>query len=279
MLSFLNKPYNEKYNIPSSLIIRFIDPIIILKDILNNLSSMKEQMNIIIRYLKICDNLHIMDDPLFFINIGMNSIPYRIYMKPILSILSGEVFSQKLFAYFVDKKDIDNMIWMNYYCYQYNYTFEDGSIIDNETSNSLPRTIWTIKVFEIVLIKKDFVIFKWLVDNIYDDYNDSFLELLIKNGNLKFLEYLLLKKFPIKYNPLIIAIKYEQLGAFDLLVRNEFIVDNEIVNIVITYGKLEILKSIYCINKELILTNIKDYSNYVIKYDYLHIYNWLKTII
>ena len=133
MLSFLNKPYNEKYNIPSSLIIRFIDPVIILKDILNNMLSMTDQMNVIIKYLKICNIIHIMDDPLFFINIGMNSIPYRIYMNNFPTILSGEIFSQKLFTYFVDKRDFEKMEWMNYNCYQYSYKFEDGKIVDNES--------------------------------------------------------------------------------------------------------------------------------------------------
>ena len=136
----------------------------------------------------------------------------------------------------------------------------------------------SITVFEIVLIKRDFEIFKWLIDNIYYDYNDNILELLIKNGNLKFLEYFLLQYFPIKINPLNVAIEYDKLRIFNLLVKKGFIVDNKTVNAVITYGKLEILKSIYCINKELILTNIKDYYDQAIQYSYLHISEWLKTV-
>ena len=278
MLSFLNKQYNEKYNIPSILIIRFIDPVIILKDMLNNLSFMKEKMNIIIKYLKICDILHIMDDPLFFINIGINYIPYRIYMKTFPKILSGENFSQKLFTHFVNKRDIENMEWMNYHCYQYNYTFEDGTIIDNETSNREHHTIWCINVFELVLKKRDFEIFQWLIDNIYYDYDDNILELLIKNGNLKFLEYFLLQDFPIKINPLIIAIEYDKLRIFNLLEKKGFLVDDKTINTSIIYGKLEILKSIYCINKELILSNIKHYYEKSIKYNYLHISEWFKNI-
>ena len=199
-------------------------------------------------------------------------------MKTFPSILSGELFSQKLFAYFVDKGDIENMDWMNYNCYQYNCVFEDGTIVDNETSNRSNHTIWSISVFDIVLIKKDFVIFKWLINNIYDDYDDNILELLIKNGNLKFLEYFLLQDFPIKINPLIIAIEYGKIRIFNLLTKYGFIVDDSIIENIIKYGKLELLRYIYYMDNELILTNKNKYYQQSIEYGYLDISEWFKTI-
>ena len=50
-LSFLQNNYDKNLQIPSSLILKYVDPVIILDIVLFNINSIEKKMSIIIKFL------------------------------------------------------------------------------------------------------------------------------------------------------------------------------------------------------------------------------------
>jgi hypothetical protein len=173
VLLFLIKPFNKLLNVPSFLIIKYLDPINILKKILDNSYNVREKMYIIIKFLKICDNIYFLDEPVFFIKLGMELFENRLYVKNIFHKISGESFAQKTVEDAALNGDIDLIRWMSLFCFQYDSKFD--YMYDYDTEPTKNFSLWTPKVFENAKIYGNKDIIKWLSIITSENYFDNTL--------------------------------------------------------------------------------------------------------
>ena len=278
-LSFLQNNYDKNLQIPSSLILKYIDPVIILDIVLFNINSIEKKMSIIIKFLEICDNCKLLNCPLFVMNFGMDLFEYRIYMNITPNLISGELFAQKTVEECALLNNIPIMEWMHFYCFQYNYTFEDGTILDNESPQSEKRILWTTKVYENAVKNNNIDVLEWLITNTFCPYNNDIILNAIKNANLRTVTWILLKlQLPINIDALILTIITGNEKGFVLLEKFNYPITNEIKHIALKHGQLKILKYIYWKYPELFEINDISLNNLLQKEENYEIINWLYTI-
>ena len=278
-LSFLKNNYDKNLPIPSSLILKYVDPIIILDIVLCNIISIEKKMLIIIKFLEICDNCKLLNCPLFLMNFGMDLFEYRIYMNIRPNLISGELFAQKTVEECALLNNIPIMEWMHFYCFQYNYTFEDGTILDNESPQSEKRILWTTKVYENAVKNNNIDVLEWLITNTFCPYNNDIIVNAIKGANLRTVTWILLKlQLPINMDALIFTITSGNEKGFVLLEKFNYPITNQIKHIALQHGQLKILKYIYWKYPELFEINDISLNNLLQKEEHSEIINWLYTI-
>lgn len=264
---------NNLTSIPLYFILRYINPIIALKFFLNDNDTIEKKMLTIIKFLQMCENNDFMNNPYFFITLGIDFFEYRIYMKPFYNIISGLDFSQKTLEYASINKNIYLLEWMHiFYCKNNNKLYGEY-ILDSDTIDY--DCIWSSTVFENAIINCDILTIRWLNDKIYSNYNDDIIYYAVKHDNLQLVEWLILEEFTMNEKTLIPAIENGNLKMLKLLIKYGCPYYPEINNIVINCGRLEIIKYIYYKYQGLFENNKLLLNNLNIKNDKEKIIEWL----
>ena len=222
---------------------------------------------------KICENYNFMNDPIFFISMGLDFFEYRIYMKPISNIISGLLYSKKTLEFASRNKNIFMLEWMyNNYCKSKKIYGE--CIIDYDLINY--DEMWTSKVFENAVFNNDIVMLEWFKYNIYyyEEYEDI-VYYAVKNENFCLVEWLLIEEFPINERTSIPAIQNGNIKMLKLLQKYNCPENSKRHHIAIFYGQFDMLKYIYFKNPEIFQNDKLYINNLIIKNNEDTIIKWL----